>query len=114
MSKKFIQNVSVSSKGKNTDPLSSDGSTIHLIVSEELNIKFGLALDYYQHLLQRWYTVFKYTLILLLLTINILKKRTRFQVNDYCLQTLHPFSFLTRTQSGYRLIKITCIVLKNK
>lgn len=35
MSKQFIQNVSVSSKGKNTDRLSFDGSTIHLDVSEE-------------------------------------------------------------------------------
>lgn len=85
MSKKFIQNVSVSSKGKNTDRLSFDGSIIHLVVSKDLNIEFGLALDYY--------------------TINILKKRTRFEVNDYCLQTLYPFSFLTRTQSGYRLNK---------
>lgn len=51
MSIKFIQNVSVSSKGKNTGRLSFDGSTIHLVVSEELNIQFDLELDYYQHLL---------------------------------------------------------------
>lgn len=49
MSKKFIQNVSVSSKGKNNDRLSFDGPTIYLVVSEELNIQYGLALDYYMY-----------------------------------------------------------------
>lgn len=33
MSKNFIQNVSVSAKGKNTDRLSFDGSTTHLVVN---------------------------------------------------------------------------------
>lgn len=51
MSKECIQNVSVSSNGKNTDRLSFDGSTIHLVVSEELKIQFGLGLDYDKHLL---------------------------------------------------------------
>lgn len=72
------------SRTTNTNYILTNGSTVHLVVNQELNITFGLALNYFQTIILMIVMII-YNIkinIILLLTNNIIEKRTWSQVNN--------------------------------